>query len=87
MGNRTAASMSCEDMVIDVKLPEEKVTIEAMSLSVTEDEIDLKTPVYRLKLPLAQKIDPDKGKAKYDADTKVLTLTLRMQRELDFVNF
>lgn len=87
MGNKNAATMSCEDMVIQIELPAEIVGIEEMDLSVTKTDIDLKTSIYRLRLPLTHTINPDKGKASYNSETKILTLTLRMDREFDYVNF
>lgn len=87
MGNRSASSISCEDMVIAIELPEEIVPVEQMNLDISENDIDLQTPVYRLKVPLVHPIDPDLGTAKYDSETKILTLTLKMKREFDFVNF
>lgn len=87
MGNKNAATMSCEDIVIQIQLPEEIVGIAEMDLSVTKTEIDLKTSIYRLKLPLTHNINPDKGKASYNSETKILALTLRMDREFDYVNF
>uniref|UniRef100_T1GPS5 PIH1D1/2/3 CS-like domain-containing protein n=1 Tax=Megaselia scalaris TaxID=36166 RepID=T1GPS5_MEGSC len=87
MGNRSASSISCEDMVITIELPEEIVPVEQMNLDISENDIDLQTPVYRLKVPLVHPIDPDLGTAKYDSETKILILTLKMKREFDFVNF
>lgn len=87
MGLKTPATSSCEDMVIEVQLPDESVGIDSMDLSVEPDLIHLQTPVYRLKLVLPHKVDPKKGKAAFDSDKKLLKLTLRMNRELDFVNF
>lgn len=87
MGNRTAATASCEEMCVEILLPNETVSIDRMELDVSSHEIDLRTPNYRLKLPLAQLIDPDRGKASWDSEKKVLRLTLRMKREYDFINF
>lgn len=87
MGNKTGATSSCDEMVIGIDLPVETVDIERMNLSVARHEIDLQTPVYRLKLPLVQQINPDAGNAKYDKDRKRLTLRLKMEREFDYVNF
>lgn len=87
MGNKTTATASCDELVLDIALPEETVGIERMDLRVAEREIDLHTPVYRLKLPLVQPVNPDKGKALYDTDKRCLTLRLKMIREFDFVNF
>lgn len=87
MGNKTPGTASCEDMIVEVEMPENKVPVEKMELSVCREEIDLKTPIYRLKLALPHPIDPDKGNAQWDKETGMLTLTLRMNREFDFVNF
>lgn len=87
MGNKTAATSSCEEMCLEVQLPNETVSIDRMQLDVKPNEIDLQTPVYRLKLPLTQLVDPDHGKANWDCDAKILRLTLRMKREYDFINF
>lgn len=87
MGLKTPATSSCEDMIIEIQLPDETVKIDQMDLSVECDKIHLQTPVYRLKMPLPHKVDPKKGRAAFDTDMKVLKLTLKMNREYDFVNF
>lgn len=87
MGLKTPATASCEEMIVDIFLPDETVTIDQMELNVEAELVHLKTPVYRSKLSLPHKIDPKKGRAAFDPDKKVLKLTLRMNREYDFVNF
>lgn len=87
MGFKTAATSSCEDMIVDIQLPEEYVKIDQMDLKVEPDSVDLKTPIYRLSLALPHKVLPKKGRAEFDSDKKILKLTLRMNREYDFVNF
>lgn len=87
LGRKTASSASCEEMTIRVQMPDETVSIDHMQLDVTANAIDLRTPRYRLRLPLVHNIDPDKGSARWDTDQRVLTLVLRLQREFDFVNF
>jgi dynein assembly factor 6, axonemal len=87
MGCKTPGTASCEDMIVEIDLPNEQATIEAMQLDVARDTIDVRTPRYRLKMPLSQPVDPELGKAEYDAERRVLKLTLRMRRDLDFVNF
>lgn len=87
MGNKTTATASCEEMCLEILMPQETVSIDRMQLDVTPDEIDLQTPIYRLKLPLVQQINPDHGKASWDANEKILRLTVRMKREYDFINF
>lgn len=87
MGNKTPATASCEEMTIQISMPNEVVDIDRMQLDVAANSIDLQTPKYRLNLPLVQAIDPDKGRALWDADKQVLTLVLVMEREFDYVNF
>lgn len=87
MGLKTPATSSCEEMIVDIFMPEETVTIDHMELNVETEVVHLQTPVYRLKLSLPHKIDPKKGRAAFDPDKKTLKLTLRMNREYDFVNF
>lgn len=84
---KTASTASCEDMFIEIKMPEETVKINDMDLKVLPEMIDLKTPVYRLKLTLPHKIDPNKSKAEYASDLKIMKLTLRLKREYDYINF
>lgn len=87
MGLKTPATASCEDMIVEIRIPDETVGIDQMDLGVEEDKIELKTPIYRLKLMLPHKVNPQKGRAEYDSTVKILKLTLRMNREFDFVNF
>lgn len=87
MGNRSNASASCEDLIVDIILSGDSTPADKMQLSITESEVDLTTPIYHLKLPLVHKVNVDRCHAKYDADLTKLSLTLRLQRELDFVNF
>ncbi|XP_011204730.2 dynein axonemal assembly factor 6 [Bactrocera dorsalis] len=87
MGNRTNATASCEDLLLEILLPDETTPADKMDLSITEDEVDLATPIYRLKLPLPHKVNVDRCRAKYVAELRKLCLTLRLQREFDYVNF
>lgn len=87
MGNKTAATSSCDEMVISIRMPNETVGIERMQLTVRRSDIDLQSPVYRLKMSLPHTIDPDAGSAQYDATLKQLTLRLKIVREFDYVNF
>lgn len=87
MGNKTAATASCEEMCLEIELPDETMHIDQMQLDVNPNEIELRTGIYHLKLPLAQRIDADRSKATWDAQRKLLRLLLRMKREYDFINF
>lgn len=87
MSNKSPATASCEDIVLEIKLPDETVGIEMMTLNVTEKEVHFASPQYKTTIPLPYSVDPNQGKAVYNNDHKILKLTLRMKRELDFVNF
>ena len=87
MGLKTPATSSCEDIIVDIQLPDETVGIDRMDLQVEPNTVELQTPVYRLNLSLPHKVDPKKSRAAFDPVKKTLKLTLRMNRELDFVNF
>lgn len=87
MGNKTAATASCEEMCVEIELPDETAHIDQMQLDVNPLEIELQTAVYHLKLPLVQRIDVDRSKATWVAERKTLRLLLRMKREYDFINF
>lgn len=87
MGNKTPATSSCEEMCLEILMPNETVSIDRMELDVSSETIDLRTPNYRLKLPLCQPIDPDRGRANWNDNEKILRITLHMKREYDFINF
>lgn len=87
MSNKNASTASCEDMILEIKLPGETATIDEMELTITENFLDFASPKYKAKIPLPYPVDPNKGKATYNAEYNLLKLVLRMNRELDFVNF
>lgn len=81
---KTPATSSCEDMILQIEMPEETVGIDEINLVVEEKSVKLKTKIYSLNVPLSQKIDTKKSKAEYDSVKKQLNLTLRLNREFDF---
>ena len=87
MSAKTPGTASCENMVIEIFLENETVGIQGMDLNVDKTKISLKTPKYRLDLPLPHPTDPDRGNAAWLSDVKTLKLTLKLVREFDFVNF
>lgn len=87
MGNRTNATASCEDLLINIKLPNDPTPSEKMELNLSVNEIILSTSVHYLRLPLADLIDVDRCEAKFDREQEKLTLKLRLKREYDFINF
>ncbi|XP_022211319.2 dynein assembly factor 6, axonemal [Drosophila obscura] len=87
MGNRTGSSASCEHLILDIHLPDEETTVDKMKLTLQETDLDLATVLYRLRLPLPHPVDVDRCQAKYSTELRKLRLTLRLRRELDYVNF
>ncbi|GFG30164.1 hypothetical protein Cfor_10151 [Coptotermes formosanus] len=83
MGGKTTGTASCEDMVVSVHLPGE--TRNQVDLEVTRQRLDVRSPRYRLSLPMPHPVDPDSSRAEW-LDS-LLIVTLRMQREFDFINF
>lgn len=60
---------------------------ENVDLNVDKTSVTVDSSQYSLKLPLPHGIDPDCSKASWDTDTETLVLTLKLDREFDFVNF
>lgn len=88
MNGKTPSTASCENMIVEVFLTDEKgVGIQHIDLAVREQRILVKSPKYFLDLQLPHRINPDKGNAAWLSDEKILKLTLKMEREYDFVNF
>ncbi|XP_063970271.1 dynein axonemal assembly factor 6-like [Lytechinus pictus] len=85
MGRKTQATSSCEDLVVKIKLP--GVNYAEVELDVKDKFLDCRTPNHKLGLHLPHPVDSKNGKAKWDGDKEMLTVTLRMTREYDFVNF
>jgi len=83
MGGKTTGTASCEDIVVSIQLPGE--TQNQVNLDVTRQRLDVRSSRYRLSLPMPHPVDPDSSRAEW-LDS-VLIVTLRMQREFDFVNF
>ncbi|XP_058449337.1 dynein axonemal assembly factor 6 [Malaya genurostris] len=87
MSGKTPSTASCENMLIDIFLIDETVGIHQMDLSFKEQRLVLKTLKYFLDLQLPHKVDHDSSNAAWLSEEKILRLTLKMERELDFVNF
>ncbi|XP_023939145.2 dynein axonemal assembly factor 6 [Bicyclus anynana] len=85
MGPKTPSSASCENLVVRVKMPEDKK--ENVDLDVDTSSVTINSSRYYLKLPLPHEINPDTSKATWDSTEETLVLTLKLQREFDFVNF
>ncbi|VEN59953.1 unnamed protein product [Callosobruchus maculatus] len=85
MGFKNPATASCEDMIITIDLPGENR--QNIDLKILKDKVNLVSPRFYLDLQLPHPVDPQKGNAKFDADNEKLIITLRMDRDLDLVNF
>ncbi|OWR50593.1 dynein axonemal assembly factor 6 [Danaus plexippus] len=85
MGPKTPSSASCENLVVRVMMPGDKK--ENVDLSVDKNSVTINSSQYYLKLMLPHEINPDNSKASWDGAKDILLLTLKLDREFDFVNF
>ncbi|CAH1795544.1 unnamed protein product, partial [Owenia fusiformis] len=85
MGNKNPATSSCEDMVVKIKLPGTKAS--EMQLDVQTKFLDCRTSKFKLGLHLPHPVDEKSGKAKWNSDKCELEVTLKMNRDYDFINF
>lgn len=85
MGPKTPSSASCENLVVRVKMPGDKK--ENVDLSVDKNSVTINSSQYYLNLMLPHEINPDNSKASWDGAKDILLLTLKLDREFDFVNF
>lgn len=81
ISDKTPATIHCEEICIEIHLPNETVNIDQMELDVRDTSVDLQTPIYRLNVPFPQQIDPDHGKAEWHEAKKLLMLTLRTKQK------
>ncbi|CAH1644889.1 unnamed protein product [Spodoptera littoralis] len=85
IGPKTPSSASCENLIVRIKMPGDKK--ENVDLTVDTNSVAVVSSQYSLKLPLPHGIDPDRSKASWESDQETLVLTLKLDREFDFVNF
>ncbi|XP_062997763.1 dynein axonemal assembly factor 6 [Elgaria multicarinata webbii] len=85
MSRKDPSTACCEDMLIKIKLPDTKAS--DITLDIREKVLDLRSPQKKLLLPLPHPVDSKNGKALFLAEKGTLEVTLRMKRELDFINF
>lgn len=85
IGPKTPGSASCENLIVRIKMPGDKK--ENVDLTVNKTSVIVSSSRYFLKLPLPHEIDPDLSKANWDTDQETLQLTLKLDREFDFINF
>ena len=85
MGGRTSSTASCENMLVTVKLPGE--AHDDVCLTTAECHLAVRSPRYYLSLDLPHPVNPNSGRAQWLCELSALRITLRMEREFDFVNF
>ncbi|KAG7311446.1 hypothetical protein JYU34_002488 [Plutella xylostella] len=85
IGHKTPSTASCENLKVRIKMPGDKM--ENIDLAVDKSSVTVDSSQYHLKLPLPHGIDPDASKANWDSSEETLILTLKLDREFDFVNF
>ncbi|KAG6452534.1 dynein assembly factor 6, axonemal [Manduca sexta] len=85
IGAKTPSSSSCENLILKIKMPGDKM--ENLDLAVDATTVTINSSQYHLKLPLPHGINPDLSKASWDANEQTLILKLKLDREFDFINF
>ncbi|XP_062819812.1 dynein axonemal assembly factor 6 [Anolis carolinensis] len=85
MSRKDPSTACCEDMLIKIKLPDTKAS--DITLDIQEKILDLRSPQKKLLLHLPHPVDAESGRACFLHEKGLLEVTLRMKRELDFINF
>ncbi|CAH1395823.1 unnamed protein product [Nezara viridula] len=85
MSNKNPTSASCENLIITVTMKGECKNV--IDCNVTRTNLDIRSPMYRLNLPLPHPIDPDSATAEWHSSSCQLIISLQMKREYDFMNF
>ena len=79
MAGKTPGSADCTHLVVKVHFPGS--TMKDLDLDVTKNRIKAESRTLRLFTYLPMPVDKDKGSAKFDKDTHVLTVTLPIIEE------
>ncbi|CAM4718806.1 dynein axonemal assembly factor 6 isoform X2 [Lepidochelys kempii] len=85
MSRKDPSTACCEDMLIKIKLPDTRSS--DITLDIQDKILDLRTPKKKLLLHLPHPVDSKNGKACFISEKETLEVTLRMEREFDFINF
>lgn len=85
MGARTPLTSSCEAMVIDVKMPGDRMP--DICTDVTDDAVEVRSPKYRLHVPFPHDVHKQMSKAAWNPSTSTLTVTVFVKREFDALNY
>ena len=79
MGGKTPLSQDCNFMVVKVSLPGSK--LKNIDLNVERQKFVVQDPTYRLATYLPYPTKEGSGKAKWNGENEVLTVTLPIDRE------
>ncbi|VVD01797.1 unnamed protein product [Leptidea sinapis] len=85
IGPKTTGSASCENLIVRIKMPGDKK--ENVDLSVETGRVTVSSSQHYLLLELPHAINPDTSNASWDSSEETLVLTLKLDREFDFINF
>eukprot|EP00055_Hartaetosiga_balthica_P006796 m.22198 g.22198 ORF g.22198 m.22198 type:complete len:204 (+) comp5431_c0_seq2:92-703(+) len=83
MSGRSPASHSCEEIVVNIKLPGEKMS--DVDLDVTKETLKLTSSKFKLFLTLPHPVDDKEGSAKFITQKSLLRVTLPVRRDYQFL--
>ncbi len=84
MGYKNPSTACADNLILRIWL--DVKSAKDIELDVKPNVVDCRTKTHRLTLSLPHPIDEQRSKAKFDLDTSVLTLTLPLNREYEFLH-
>ena len=78
--NKDPGTRSCEDVVMKMYLPG-TTAMRDLDLDVQKDRLRLRSALYKLSVYLPHVVDPDAGKAEWDAARECLKVTMPIAEE------
>ena len=84
MGYKNPSTACADNLILRIWL--DVSSAKDIELDVRPDVVDCRTKSHRLTLSLPHPIDDQRGKAKFDIDTGILSLTLPLNREYEFLH-
>lgn len=78
--NKDPGTRSCEDVVMKMYLPG-TTAMRDLDLDVQKDRLRLRSALYKLSVYLPHYVDPDAGKAEWDAARECLKVTMPIAEE------
>ncbi|XP_028397928.1 protein PIH1D3-like [Dendronephthya gigantea] len=84
MGNKNPSTACCEDLIVKIDLPETEYA--DVNLNVTDTFLDCQTPKYKLGVHFPKHVESKNGKAQWYSEKCLLTVSVPLWREYDFLN-